>query len=144
MIFYLSTGAFLVSLIFILITIIFDNGSDSWERLIQSARTCVIVTGVIFAALFAIYASCHITEDKDRMRNQKTYENLLWKAKHISEIEDRFSFNKVEIIKDIEDWNQKLAEYQGQIENEWVSVFYAKSIYDGTDYIDYDLMIDLK
>lgn len=144
MIFYLSIGAFVVSLIFIITTLFFYNENNFWYDLHQYARTSVLVTGVIFAACLCVYASAHFTEDKDRMRNQETYKNLLWKAEHIDEIEDEFSFNRALIIEDIENWNRNLAEYRGQIENKWVSVFYAKTKYDGTDYIDYNLMIKLK
>lgn len=142
MIFYISTGLFAVSVVALIISMVFYNGNDFWDFAYNVNKAVSIVTGFIFLVLLVILVQNKFAEPGNRAKNQERYKRVLYEVEHASELHDEFSFNKKEIVKNVEAWNYQYTKYYEYRDNYWIGIFYGRSCYDDTNYIDINL-IDL-
>ena len=138
MLFYSVIILFIFGVVIFVISNTLYTNTLFFEFICAVGRYMMIVFGISFMICIAILISSRLTEDADRLVNQQEYNRLLYKAENITLLSDQFSFNKQTVLNEITEWNCNYAKYQAYSKNDWIGIFYAKSKYDNTNYIDID------
>lgn len=122
--------------IIILGFILYEIGEKKWKDSLAFSGVVSVTLGVIsifFVILFIIGA--HIGVDNTIKRKNLQYESLCYRLELAnSDYED---FSRLEIVKDITEWNDNTIDYKYWAENPWTSWFYSRKVADNLKIINY-------
>lgn len=114
--------------------ILIDNKHVSYEAQEISAEVFVVDSIVVIICITMIITA-QVTANRDIKTNEIKYQTLLKRLEVTSsEYED---VSKVETIKDIGEWNEKVVSVKYWTYNPWTSWFNSKKLADGLEYIEY-------
>lgn len=114
--------------------ILIDNNHVSYDAQEICAEIFVVDIIVVIICIFLIITA-QATANRDIKTNEIKYQTLLKRLEVISsEYED---ISKVEVIKDVGEWNEKVASIKYWTYNPWTSWFNSKKLADSLEYIEY-------
>ena len=120
----------------ILGSILFYIGDKKWkDGLLSIGMVNIIIggIGIIVAILYIAFA--HVGINNTIKRDNFQYESLCYRLEIAnSDYED---LSRLEIIKDITEWNDNAIEYKYWAENPWASWFFSRKRADNLKIIDY-------
>lgn len=89
----------------------------------------LILIGILCTAgsLFVIIGN-HLTADSYIARSNERYEALCYKVE-TENAADEFGLRNKEIIDEVQEWNEEIAEYKALQDNFWIGLYYP-NIYD--------------
>lgn len=135
MVFWIILGIFIVCGLYTLITGPFRYDKFNFKYLAPSSVT-TFVFGIIILILLSIISLNRLDESRNRSIHLQEYNSLIYEAKHYGSLQNKCDINKVYILMNIHDYNEKLATYEKRINNPWISIFYGRDLYRQCDYID--------
>ena len=132
----IGLGALIIGIVLVILaekTCIFDRFYDDIDLL----GGVFILIGTIFSiGCIALILCKGIGEDRDIEQNKMKYESLQRRIEVVnSEYEDA---SRSDLIKDINEWNEKVYDKKYWAKNPWTNWFINQKIVDELEYIDFE------
>ena len=129
MIFWITLIAVVV---FVVLAIVFFGSCDfEWVSVLSAIFSAI--AGIAFVAmLFAIIVN-NVGVEASIEANKQRYESLIYQAEN-NLYENDNDLGKKELVNQIQEWNEDLAEGKALQDDFWLGIFYA-DIYDEFDFI---------
>ncbi len=129
MIFWITLIVFVV---FLVLAIIF---ADSWdfEWLGMLSAVLTFVAGIAAAIMLIVIIVNNVGVEAKIESNKQRYDSLVYQAEN-NLYENDNDLGKKELVNQIQEWNEDLAEGKVLQDDFWVGIFYA-DIYDEFDFI---------
>ena len=129
MIFWITLIAFVV---FLVLAIIF---ADSWdfEWLGMLSAVLTFVAGIAAAIMLVVIIANNVGVEAKIEANKQRYDSLVYQAEN-NLYENDNDLGKKDLVNQIQEWNEDLAEGKVLQDDFWVGIFYA-DIYDKFDFI---------
>ena len=129
MIFWITLIAFLV---FLVLAIIFADSWDfEWLGMLSAALT--FVAGIAAAIMLIVIIVNNVGVEAKIEANKQRYDSLVYQAEN-NLYENDNDLGKKDLVNQIQEWNEDLAEGKVLQDDFWVGIFYA-DIYDEFDFI---------
>lgn len=93
-----------------------------------------IISGVITLVMLFVIIGCHAGVEGEVAAYEQRYEALVYQYENDIYDNDN-DLGKRELIKDIQSWNEDLAEGKENQDDFWIGIFYP-NIYDQFEFID--------
>lgn len=129
MIFWITLIAFVV---FLVLAIIFADSWDfEWIGMLSAVLT--FVAGIAAAIMLIVIIANNVGVEAIIEANKQRYDSLVYQAEN-NLYENDNDLGKKDLVNQIQDWNEDLAEGKVLQDDFWVGIFYA-DIYDEFDFI---------
>lgn len=134
MIFWITLIAFVV---FLVLAIIF---ADSWdfEWLGMLSAVLTVVAGIAAAIMLIVIIVNNVGVEAKIEANKQRYDSLVYQAEN-NLYENDNDLGKKDLVNQIQEWNEDLAEGKVLQDDFWVGIFYA-DIYDEFDFIPMNVL----
>lgn len=101
----------------------------------------VITALSVFILLFMLIlvGVNHMTIDADKSKMEQEYKALMYKVQSV-DMRDELNINTIEVINEVQEWNENLAYYQKLQKDKWLGVF-VPNIYDDFEFIEYNSIV---
>ena len=117
------------------------NILDTWDDLVFVRATAIIIgtIGVVISVIILICSYANV--DGKIAANQARYDMLVYQYEN--DIYDNdIDLGKRALLKDIQDWNEDLARYQGAQDDFWIGIYYP-NVFDQFEFIELDKAVVL-
>ena len=90
----------------------------------------ILILGAMVCIAFSLFAIIgnHTTADSYVAKSNERYEALCYKVETENAV-DEFGLRNKEIIDEVQEWNEEIAEYKALQDNFWIGIYYP-NIYD--------------
>lgn len=111
---------------------------DYKYELVEYIAAIIFAASVLLIIIFSVIILINRADTKAELASmQAKYEALVYKADILDKgLSDEFGLNKIDVVNEIQEWNETLASNKSHQHNLWIGVFYPK-IYDRFEYIPY-------
>lgn len=130
MIFWIALIAFVV---FFALAIIFDDLSWKFESIDILFFFLSSLAGLVVAIMLIVIIVNNVRVEAKIEANKQRYDSLVYQAKN-NFYENDNDLGKKDLVNQIQEWNEDLAEGKALQDDFWVGIFYA-DIYDEFDFI---------
>lgn len=100
-----------------------------------SGRATVVVSGIIMAIMFIVFACNYIGVNAQVEKSKEQYNAITYKVES-GACRDEFGLLNKEVIDEIQDWNENTTYYKNIQKDFWVGIF-IPNVYDQFEIIDY-------
>ena len=129
MIFWITLIAVVVFAV--LAIVFFDSLDFEWVSMLSTIIS--VIAGIAFVVMLIVVIANNVGVEASIEANKQRYESLIYQAEN-NLYENDNDLGKKELVNQIQEWNEDLAEGKALQDDFWLGIFYA-DIYDEFDFI---------